>query len=38
MFFVGTDTKEMMSALRIFGVVLWQLMCDDFGDFEMMSA
>jgi len=23
---------------RIFGVVVWQFMCDNFGDFEMMSA
>jgi hypothetical protein len=27
-----------MSVSRIFGVVVWQLMCDDFGDLEMMSA
>jgi len=23
---------------RIFGVVVWQLMFDDFGDLEMMSV
>jgi hypothetical protein len=28
----------MVSVSRIFGVVVWQFMCDDFGDLEMMSA
>jgi hypothetical protein len=36
-FFWG-PTREMMSALRIFGVVVWQLMCDDFGDLVMMNV
>jgi hypothetical protein len=38
MFFVGTNIREMMSVSRISGMVVWQLMCDDFGDLEMMSA
>jgi len=37
-FFVGTNTREMMIESRIFGVAVWQLMCDNFGDLEMMSA
>jgi hypothetical protein len=38
MFSLGTNTGEMMSVSRIFGVVVWQLMFDDFGDLEMMSV
>ncbi len=38
MFSVGTNTREMMNVLGISGVVVWQLMCDDFGDLEMMNA
>jgi hypothetical protein len=38
MFSIGTNTREMMSVSRISGVVVWQLMCFDFGDLEMMSA
>jgi hypothetical protein len=30
-----TNTKERMSVSRIFGVVVWQLMFDVFGDFEL---
>jgi hypothetical protein len=26
-----------MIVSRIFGVVVWQFMCDNFGDLEMMS-
>jgi hypothetical protein len=38
MFSLGTNTKEMMRVSRISGVVVWQLMYDDFGDLEMMSV
>jgi len=38
MFSIRTNTREMMNVSRIFGVVVWQPMCDDFGDLEMMSA
>jgi hypothetical protein len=34
-FSLGTNTKEMMSVSKIFGVVVWQLMFDVFGDFEL---
>jgi hypothetical protein len=30
-----TNAKEKMSVFRISGVVVWQLMCDVFGDFEL---
>jgi hypothetical protein len=30
-----TNTRERMSVSRIFGVVVWQLMFDVFGDFEL---
>ncbi len=35
---IGTNTKERMIVSRISGVVVWQLMCDNFGDFKMTSA
>jgi hypothetical protein len=38
MFTVGTNIREMMSVSRIFGMLVWQFICNDFGDFEMMSA
>jgi hypothetical protein len=38
MFFVGTNIREMMNVSRIYGVVVWHLMCDDFGDLEMMNV
>jgi hypothetical protein len=38
MLFLGTNTREMMNVLRIFGMVVWQLMCDNFRDLEMMNA
>jgi len=37
-FFSRINTREMMSVSRIFGVVVWQLMFDDFGDLEMMNV
>ncbi len=36
-FFIGTNTKEKMIVSRISKVVVWQLICDNFGDLEMMS-
>jgi hypothetical protein len=30
-FSVGTNTREMMILSRIFGVVVWQLMCGNLG-------
>jgi hypothetical protein len=38
MFSIGTNTREMMNVSRISRMVVWQFMCDDFGDLEMMSA
>ncbi len=35
---IGTNAREMMNVSRIFGMVVWQPMCDDFGDLEMMNA
>ncbi len=32
---VGTNTKEKMNVSRISGVVVWQLMRDVLGDFEL---
>jgi hypothetical protein len=32
---LGTNTREMMSVYKIFGMVVWQLMFDVFGDFEL---
>jgi hypothetical protein len=37
-FFIGTDIRERMIVSRISRVVVWQLMCDNFGDLEMMSG
>jgi len=37
-FSVRTNTRKTMIMSRIFKVVVWQLMCDNFGDLEMMSA
>jgi hypothetical protein len=31
----GTNTRERMNVSKIFGVVVWQLMFDVFGDFEL---
>jgi hypothetical protein len=33
--FVGTNTREKMSMLKISGVVVWYLMHDVFRDFEL---
>jgi hypothetical protein len=33
-FSLGTNSREMMSVSRIFGMVVWQLMLDVFGGFE----
>ncbi len=38
MFSVRTNKKEMMNVSRISRVVVWQLMCSNFGDLEMMSV
>jgi hypothetical protein len=32
---IGTNTKERMNLSRIFKMIVWQLMCDVFGDFEL---
>ncbi len=37
-FYVGTNTRERMIVSRINGVVVWQFMCENFGDLEMMSV
>jgi len=37
-FSIGTNTRERMIVSRIFGVVVWQFMCVNFGDLEMMSV
>jgi hypothetical protein len=37
-FFIGTNTREKMIVSRIFRMVMWQLVCDNFGDLEMVSA
>jgi hypothetical protein len=34
-FFLGTNTREMMSVSKIYGVVVWQLLFDDLGDLEL---
>jgi hypothetical protein len=34
-FILGINTREMISVSKIFGVVAWQLMFDDLGDFEL---
>jgi hypothetical protein len=33
--FLGTNKRERMNVFRIFGMVVWQLMFDVFGDFEL---
>jgi len=38
MFSIGINTREMMNVSRISRMVVWQPMCDDFGDLHMMSA
>jgi hypothetical protein len=35
MFFLGTNTRAMMSVSRISEVVVWQLMFDDIRDLEL---
>jgi len=34
-FSLGTNTREMMNVSRISRMVVWQLMFDVFGDFEL---
>jgi hypothetical protein len=35
---VWTNTRERMIMSKIYGVVVWQLMCANFGNLEIMSA
>jgi hypothetical protein len=36
-FFVGTNTRERMIVSRISRMVVWEFICDNLGDFQMMN-